>query len=178
MSEPTRLDFLVFYRKQLQIICDKIDRQIEKERNEKPKEEKDGYKDLTDPKFLEEYASHPGVIEAFDACRKYLQSISEKEQADDGMLFYNNSKLGARFAMIAVSRKHVNLYIAPRLGLYDNLSPEAWRELRFGKSQGDRWDKFQLTSKRQADKAVAYLKEFLETSKDGDAEIAGEDTAA
>lgn len=179
MSEPTRLDFLVYYRKQLQIICEKIDKQIEKERNVKPREEeKEAYKDLTDPKFVLEYASHPGVIEAFNTCRDYLQSISERERADDGRLFYDSSKLGGRFGMIAISPKHVNLYIAPRLGLYDNLSPEVWRELRFGKSLGDRWDKFQLTSKRQADKAVSYLKGFFEKPEDENTEATEEDSAA
>jgi hypothetical protein len=179
MSEPNRLDFLVFYRKQLQIICDKIDKQIEKERNVQPKEEvKEAYKDLTDPKFVLEYASHPGVIEAFNTCREYMQSISEKERADDGRLFYDSSRLGGRFGMVAISPKHMHLYITPRLGLYDNLPPEAWHELRFGKSQGDRWDKFQLTSKRQANMAVSYLKGFLETSEDGDAKVTEEDSAA
>ncbi len=179
MSEPTRLDFLVYYRKQLQIICEKIDKQIEKERNVQPKEnEKEGHKDLTDPNFVLEYASHPGVIDAFKISREYMQSISEIERADDGRLFYDSPKLGGRFGMIAISPKHVNLYIAPRLGLYDNLSPEVWRELRFGKSLGDRWDKFQLTSKRQADKAVSYLKGFFEKPEDDEAGETEEDSAA
>ena len=39
------------------------------------------------------------------------------------------------------------------------------RELRFGKSQGDRWDKFQLTTKYQVEKAIAYIKQYLEGSE-------------
>jgi len=168
MSEPTRLDFLVYYRKQLQIICDKIDKQIEKTGGKMSVGDKkllEGEKDLTDRKFLDEYVNYQGLLEVFDQCREYLKSISNVEQAGDGRLLYSNPKLGERFAMIALAPNHLNLYIAPRLGLYDNLPQEAMHELRFGKSQGDRWDKFQLTTKYQVEKAIAYLKPFLTPSE-------------
>lgn len=175
MSEPTRVDFLVYYRKQLQIICDKIDKQLEKtgaKMNEGDKNPLEGEKDLTDPKFLEEYVNYQGLLEVFDQCREYFKSISNVEQAGDGRLLYSNPKLGKRFAMIALAPNHLNLYIAPRIGLYDNLPQEALQELRFGKSQGDRWDKFQLTTKYQVEKAIAYLKPFLAPSEERDVQKA------
>ena len=168
MSEPSRLDFLIYYRKQLQIICDKIDKQIEKAGGKMSVGEKnlmEGEKDLTDRKFLEEYVNYQGLLEVFDQCREYLKSISNVEQAGDGRLLYSDTKLGERFAMIALAPNHLNLYIAPRIGLYDNLPKEALHELRFGKSQGDRWDKFQLTTKYQVEKAIAYIKQYLEGSE-------------
>jgi hypothetical protein len=164
MSGPERLDFLVYYRQQLQLIIGKLDRQIEKSGGANKVGDKtlmEDKKDLTDQKFLEAYADNPGLIEALKECRDFLRSISETEQDVDGRLYYANAKQGNRFAMIALSPRHLNLYFAPRLGLYENLPPEATSELRFGKSTGDRWDKFQLTTPFQVRKAISYLTPYF-----------------
>jgi len=177
MEDKERLNFLVYYRKQLQVIIDKLDRQIEKlggvdnvrdknllednnlPENKSPLEDK---QDLTDPKVLEVYADNPGVIEVLNECRNYMRSISSNEQDRDGRLYYSHPKHGKNFAMIAMSPKALHLYFAPRLHIYEKLPDEARTELRFGKSLGDRWDKFQLSSPYQMKKAISFIKPYLE----------------
>jgi hypothetical protein len=165
MENEERLDFLVYYRKQLQIIIDKLDKQIEKlggVNKVKDKNLMEDKKDLKDPKFLEIYVANPGVIEVLNECRNYMKSIPSNEQDREGRLYYSNPKHGENFAMIALSPKMLHLYFAPRLGIHDKLPDEAKCELKFGKSLGDRWDKFQITTPFQAKKAISYIKPYLE----------------
>ena len=168
-DDEKRLDFLTYYRAKLQSIIEKLDKQIAKLSSDaKPREPnpaqlpglEEEFKDLTDRQFLETFVQHEGVIEALDEFRGFLNAFST-ERKEDGRLYYSNDKLGNRFAMVAASPKWVNLYISPRLGLYDRLPEDAFKEVRFGKSTGDRWDKFQISSAYQARKALSYLKGFL-----------------
>jgi hypothetical protein len=174
-DDEKRLDFLTYYRSQLLGIVEKLDRQIEKlggnaaprKEDEKPKETskpkpdvEEIFKDLTDRQFLETFVEHEGVIEALEEFRSYFRKMSD-EQVENGLLYYSNDTNGRKFAMLAASPRWINLYIAPKLGVYDGLPQEAWEELHFGKSQGDRWDKFKITSAHQAKKALSYLRGFI-----------------
>jgi len=164
MTEPKRLDFLVYYRNQLQTIVEKLEREIEKAQvlmKESGIEDGEVVKDLTDPDFLKNYLARPDLINAFYECRDLLKDNSDEEELKSERLYYSSKKLNKRFAMLAVSENRINIYFAPRLGLYEKLPENLWQELRFGKSQGDRWDKFVLTTHFQARKACSFLKEFL-----------------
>jgi hypothetical protein len=164
MSENERLNFLVYYRRQLDLIIGKLDRQIEKMQDTQASSKKDLSeieKDLTDPEFIKRFVKYEGLIDTFDETRQFLMPISDEEEQRQGNLYYSSSRHGKNFAMIVLSCSHMNVYFAPRLGIYDSIPQEVQVELKFGKSQGDRWDKFQLTSTRQLRIALSFLKPHL-----------------
>jgi hypothetical protein len=164
MEGKERLEFLIFYRKELLRILEKVEKEIIKagggDRIRK-EVDKNAKVDLTDMHFLESYVENAGLIDALKECREYLKSLADEEAQYYGRLHYSDSDLGKHFAMIAVSKKHINLYFAPNLGLYEKLPEEVANELNFGKSAGDKWDKFQLSSPRQVKKAISFLSPYL-----------------
>jgi hypothetical protein len=164
MTDTERLNFLVYYKRQLELIIGKLDKQIEKMGGKDQADDKDPLqqeKDLTDPEFIRNFVKYEGLIDVFNDLRKFLQSISAEEEQKDNMLYYSNPDHGKRFAMVVLNPAHLNLYFAPRLGIYDSIPPDVQLEVKSGKSQGDRWDKFQLTSVRQLTKIMPFLRQHL-----------------
>ncbi len=166
MNEPQRLDFLVYYKKQLETIIGKLEKQIEIARknldgNIEPDTEVT--KDLTNPEFIRTFLATPDLMNALNECRDMLRAISDEETQENEKLYYHSKKHGKKFAMLAISQGRINLYFAPRLGLYENLPESVRLDVRFGKSLGDRWDKFLFTSHSQSKKALNFLRTYLTT---------------